>query len=323
MTLDPDPRWHPASHGESEEDVLVSRQIRSSYPQLGSVRARLAYSSVHEVIDVRAGDHRFALKVYRSGIRSERSLDWEIGLQRHLRDVGVPVPRLIEGRAGFVQPIELGGVTRQAVLSEWAPGAKPKPAVHTYRLLGALAARIHAGSDSYRPRWHRPGATYDSEVVRHLARLRPVLELTGRWRDAQALADSLDRFLRSHRLERGICHNDLTLDNIHIDGDQIHVFDFDSSSEHWRAWEGQGVYAAGAESSAPWWESWTAAYREVRPLPSGEELAVPWFHLMAHFENAAWRFGLTPTSVGPGPPAEELGPLVDSWRAWARERCHE
>ena len=39
----------------------------------------------------------------------------------------------------------------------------------------------------------------------------------------------------------GFCHGDLTLDNVHIDGDTITVFDFDYAAEHWRAWEPHGV----------------------------------------------------------------------------------
>ena len=153
-----------------------------------------------------------------------------------------------------------------------------------------------------------------------LALLQPALERISRWADAAGLGEVIRRFV-TDELERGICHNDLTLDNIHIDGDCIIVFDFDSAGEHWRASEPQGLYHSSVLTSGPWWTSWLAGYSKVRPMSEVDQRAVPYFVLMHQFENTAWKLGLTPTSVGEQLGEHELQERVDTWLDWSAMHC--
>jgi Ser/Thr protein kinase RdoA (MazF antagonist) len=212
-------------------------------------------------------------------------------------------------------------VPRIAVLSSWAPGRKPSASVPTYRLVGRAAAEMHAAAESFVSEWDRPARDLTTELHEQLALLRPALEQVGRWDAARSLGDRLEDYISSHPLERGICHNDLTLDNVHVDGDCITVFDLDSATEFWRAAEPQGVLHWAQLSGGPWWEAWQAGYAEVRTMAEHDLAAVPWFVLLFQFENTAWQLGLTPTSIGPLITLDDLGTLVDWWGGWAYVHC--
>lgn len=272
------------------------------------------------MVEVVAGGARYALKVYRPGVRSPDDVQWEVDLHRHLMSAGAPVARLQEGSAGFIETMQVGGVRRMAVLSHWAPGTKPPPTESTYRLLGTAASEIHAAVDDFGSSPPGRASTLRSEVDEQLALLRPALERIGRWDDAAGLGDVIRRFV-TDELARGICHNDLTLDNIHIDGDCILVFDFDSAGEHWRASEPQGLYHSSVLTSGPWWTSWLAGYSQVGSMSDVDQQAVPYFVLMHQFENTAWKLGLTPTSVGGQLGEHELQELVDEWLDWSAIHC--
>lgn len=317
-----DRRWLGATQVDAARESDLAREIAEHYPQLGRVAARHASSSVHDVVEVTADAGRFAVKLYRAGLRSPADVQWEVDLHRHLLAGGAPVARLISGVNGFVELLHVDGAARMAVLAEWAPGAKPNPGEPTFRLLGRAAAAIHAAADEFTSTLPRAPRTVQTEVRQHLARLRPLLEDVDRWDDAVAAANTVERAL-SRGLERGICHVDLTLDNVHVDGDTITVFDFDYAAEHWRAWEPHGVYALSVTTSAPWWDCWRAGYAEIRTMAEEDERAVPYFQLMAEFEHTAWRLGLTPTSVAPSLRPDDLRGIVDGWTQWAHTQCAE
>jgi Ser/Thr protein kinase RdoA (MazF antagonist) len=59
-------------------------------------------------------------------------------------------------------------------------------------------------------------------------RMRPALLEAGQWRTVAALGERLKRRLIELALDWGICHMDLTLDNVHV-AEGLMVFDFDSA----------------------------------------------------------------------------------------------
>jgi len=69
---------------------------------------------------------------------------------------------------------------------------------------------------------------YDAAVLidEQLQRMKAHLIEAGRWPQVNALADRLRHVVENPALDHGICHMDLTLDNVHRDGDTMTVFDF-------------------------------------------------------------------------------------------------
>jgi len=288
---------------------------------LEDVTCEPVHQFVNEVVAVSsAAGRRYALKLYREGLRSEAEIRWEVDLLGHLVAHGAPVVAPISGREGVVQHLEVGDAPRLAVLVEWAPGAKPQPNPATYRLLGRAAASIHAAADSFASDLPREAQTLEVLIDRPLRQLRPLLQRVGRWKAVEALAQRLGRHIAELPLDWGICHNDLTLDNVHRNGETLTVFDLDSAAPGWRAAEGQGVFSWSVRSRPELWRSWLAGYREVRDMDSVAEASAPWFAVVSELGNTAWKLGLTPTSVGPLMAIADLAAVADGWLAWEQQQ---
>ena len=312
---------NPTEPGAQLRNSALSEELERRFPRVGPMRARFVYSSVHDVAHVEAGDRSFALKLYRPGTRTTEDIAWEVDLHRHLSGNGAPVATLEAGLDGVIEHVILDGIERTVVLTAWAPGTKPQPSIHTYRMVGRAAAAIHNASDSFTSPHRRAPRTLETEIDLQLARLRAALEHVGRFHEVEALGRRAATVLARAAPQRGICHCDLTLDNVHIEKDTITVFDFDSAAEHWRAAEPQGVFHSAAMTKAPWWDAWRAGYAEVRDVAEQDESYVPWFVLIAQLENTAWKLGLTPTSVGALLQHDDLPLLVDAWMLWAATQC--
>lgn len=275
---------------------------------LGDVEVVALDTLVNDVHAVQAGAGRFALKLY----HDRRSIDdvrWEAALVAHLVDAGAPVAPTVAGTDGEVVR-RIGD--RIGVLSEWAPGVKPEPSRETYLLLGATAARIHEAADTFDA--SPPRVRYDTDLLidAPLQRMQGQLNVVGRWKAALALADRLKQRLAEERLTRGLCHIDLTLDNVHRDGDAMVAFDFDSAGECWRAFEPYGVLLF----SADYFRDWLEGYRSVRRFSKIDEAAVATFAIVGDLRVVAWKLGASDWS--PSPPLlslSELPGVVDGWLA--------
>ena len=298
----------------------LNRAVGAAY-RFASVRIEPVHAFVHDVVAVHADDRRYALKLYRPGLRTRAEVVEEAELAAHLARHGAPVRAPVAGTDGVVvREFELGGVARTAVLTPWAPGAKPPPSVAVYEALGEAAAMLHAAADGFsagRPGEARAEATIGSLVDEPLELMAVTLGRAGVSAAVARLADRVRGRLADPSLERGIVHHDLSLDNVHLDGDRIVVFDLDSARVGWRALEPSGVFAYSDAEGQPFWRAWLTGYRRVRPLAEVDEAAVPLFHLVASFENTAWKLGLTPTSVGPLMNPDQIGRVVEGWLAWA------
>ncbi len=266
---------------------------------------------VNDVVAVTAAEGEFALKLYQR-TRTLQAVQWEVDLLIHLHRRGTPVAQPVRGRNGYLQGFDLDGQQRVAVLFAWAPGAKPAPSHQTYRLLGEAAARIHCAADGFPPTPSREN--YDATVLvdDQLQRMRPLLLRAGRWRAARALGERMQQRLAEPSLDRGICHMDLTLDNVHV-AEDLTVFDFDSAGTCWRAVEPWGVL----RFSASYFRTWLAGYRTVRPFGSADEAAVAAFGIVADLPVVAWKLGVAESSRGtPLLAVRDLPAIVDGWLDW-------
>jgi Ser/Thr protein kinase RdoA (MazF antagonist) len=213
---------------------------------------------VNDVFAVTAEEGRFALKLYHQA-RTPAAVGWELDLVDHLYGGGAPVVRPVPGRTGRLQRLRVAGRERIGALFTWAAGSKPGPGPEVYRRLGAAAGRIHAAADGFAPSPHRE--TYDLALLidEQLDRMRPMLQGAGCWSATVALGERLRGRLADPALDHGICHMDLTLDNVHLAPDgALTVFDFDSAGPCWRAAEPWGVlrysapgFAAGSTATGP------------------------------------------------------------------------
>ncbi len=295
--------------------ALLKRQIEQHYPQLGTVEVTLAYSYVHEIFSVTTSDDvRYALKLYRVGVRTDNDLRWETSFHNYLFAAGAPVVELIAGIAGSFQFLDVEGIERFATLTRWAPGSEPRANVESFRLLGQAAARFHNASEGFVSDAHRDVVDLNEIIDRPLTMLKPMLRYCNRWEDVVHMAQDLRLRVVETQLDWGICHNDLGLRNVCVDGDQMLIFDLDGSTAGFRALEGVGAFEA---DDSRCWPAWLSGYREVRDFSSADERIVPTFALLAQFQRTAWKLGLTDISVGRLMAPDELPAVVEEWLEWA------
>jgi Ser/Thr protein kinase RdoA (MazF antagonist) len=237
----------------------------------GCVLLRSLVNDVYRV-DTAEGPH--ALKLYRAGHRTVDEVAWEVALAGALGGAVTPGVPLSDGRgAGVAETAE--GV-RPYALWQWAPGGPPQAPFDDdlYRRYGRAAAGFHAACD----RVDLPPRRFD--VMDALGwPLDQVLERVGDGDRAliTALVAEATARLGGMTLDAGICHGDVSLDNLHVDGDRIVFYDLDRAGNGWRATDLTGV------ASTPHWPAFLEGYRAVRDF--GDEAAIPWLGIVDRIGN--------------------------------------
>jgi Ser/Thr protein kinase RdoA (MazF antagonist) len=79
-------------------------------------------------------------------------------------------------------------------------------------------------------------------------------------------------------LDWGVCHGDLTFDNLHVTTrDEFVWYDFDSGGLGWRAIDLQG-WAFDRPEWTDHWQAFLDGYRESRPISENDIAAAPYLN---------------------------------------------
>jgi Ser/Thr protein kinase RdoA (MazF antagonist) len=239
----------------------------------------LLRSLVNDVYRLDTPSGPLALKLYRTGYASA---GWEVALAARIgAGVAQGVPLEDGHPAGVVQAAE---GPRAFTLWEWVPGDKPaKPRTdELYRRFGVATAEFHAASDGFAGPAEVDPLTLLDDV---LARVGPAdRQLITR------LAAEAER--RTSGLETGICHGDVTLDNVHVVGERIVFFDLD------RAAVGRRAADLAPVAATPFWPAFVAGYRSVRPFDEAEEAALPWLDVLMRIDYLHFHLYAKPAMRG-------------------------
>lgn len=233
----------------------------------------LLRSLVNDVYRVDTADGPRVLKVYRAGGHSAGDVTWELNLAAALNAAAEGGPLVAPG-IGDAGVLEAPEGIRPYALWGWAPGERPRPPFDDalFRRFGAAAARFHAAADTAEV--GRRAFAVEEALGRPYAELLPVLAAD----DRTAVAGLIDRVvehLDGLDLPRGVCHGDLSLDNLHLDGDRVIFYDLD------RAGWGRRAADLTGPASTEHWPAFRAGYRSVRPLGDAEIEALPWLEAVA------------------------------------------
>lgn len=271
---------------------------------------------VNDIFAITTPSEKFALKLYHFPYRTIKEVQWEIDLLIHLLKNGAPVSKPILGQNGYLNIFEVNGQNRVGVLFEWADGDKPQPSISTYTLLGKAAAQIHHAADTFASPLGREGYDINLLIDEQLQLMKKPLKDSGQFDRVSQLSERLKKYVERQNLDQGICHMDLTLDNIHRQDDVLTIFDFDSAGKSWRAIEPYGVLLRSRESL----NAWLDGYRSIRTFNKANEDAVSAFAIIGEIRNITWELGLANSSRGkPLLTTEELPDVVDSWFKWEEE----
>ena len=265
----------------------------------------------NDVVQIITERGHYALKLYTVTTRDE--VQWEIDLILHLLRHDVPVVRPVPGKTEYLNTFKVNGEERIGVLFEWAVGEKPEDSRNTYTLIGKAAAQIHQAADTFSS--SLPHTKYDAaySIDEQLERMRPMLTEIGQLQRMTDLTDRLRKIISNPALDYGVCHMDLKPDNIHIDGDKLTVFDFNSSGESWRAIEPYRVL----KLSDDYFQAWLEGYRSIRSFSEADEKTVAAFVIIGDIRSVVWDLGLAISSRGkPLLQADELPRIIDEWLEW-------
>ncbi len=307
------PSLRSTTHQKGRQ-INLEQQIENHFG-LSSVIYQHLNTPTNDVLAVTTPTGRFALKLYHLQ-RTPAEVQWEVDLTVHLMRNDAPVAKLVRGKHGYVETLRVDGRDRVAVLFEWVPGEKPIPEPRTYTLLGKAAAHIHQAADTFTSSFLRESYDATTLIDEQLRRMNKHLLEAKRWKQAVALGERLKQAITHPALDRGICHMDLTLDNVHRHGESMTVFDFDSAGACWRAIEPHYVL----RSSKEFFEAWMHGYRSVRPFNRHNKQAVAAFCIIGNLQVVAWDLGVARSSRGkPVLGIADLPSVVDTWLDWERE----
>lgn len=271
---------------------------------------------VNDIFEVTASEGKFALKLYHTPYRTVEEVQWELELLLHLAACNVPIAKPVKGNNGYIQTFSINGQNRIGLLFEWASGEKPKPSVSTYTTVGKAAAQIHQASDTFTSSRNREHYNLQLLIDEQLQRMEHQLKEAKQWEKMIQLSERLKKHVKAQTLDQGICHMDLTLDNIHIKEDLITVFDFDSAGKSWRAIEPYGVL----QFSKEYFNAWLRGYRSVRAFTKSNESAVSAFVVIGEIRNVTWKLGLANSSRGkPLITSSDLPDIIKNWLCWEEQ----
>lgn len=149
--------------------------------------------------------------------------------------------------------------------------------------------------------------------------MKSPLEESGQWQRVFDLTERLRPITTNPALDWGVCHMDLTLDNVHRSGDKLTVFDLDSAGESWRAVEPWGV----KKFSEDYFQAWLKGYRSVREFNEDNEKAVAAFSIIEDIRIVVWKLGYARSSRGnPLLQTADLPRVVDEWLAWEQAKIN-
>ncbi|HSH31220.1 MAG TPA: phosphotransferase [Candidatus Saccharimonadales bacterium] len=297
----------------------VTKQLKDCYG-LDNPVCRNLNTLVNYAIEVTSPTDHFALKIYNPASRIAAGVQWEVALTLHLIKNGAPVAKPVAGKNNsYLQDFVIDGRSHSTVLFEWAAGEKPKPELSTYVLLGKAAARIHNAADTFTSELLREKYDTHELIDDQLERMKAPLKESGQRKRVFDLTERMREIITNPNLNYGIIHNDLTLDNVHRNGDTLTVFDLDSAGESWRAVEPWGVLKASEER----FKAWLEGYRSVREFSQDDEKAVAAFAIVEDIRNVVWKLGFAKSSRGkPLLQTADLPKVVDEWLEWEREKVN-
>ena len=261
-------------------------------------------------LDTDAGE-TYVLRIHRPGYHTLAELNseqqWTAALKR--AGIGVPLPRLTRDGHGYATvPVPGSTETRHVGIVEWFEGVTlssimaqapdmPTLALH-FGQLGRIAARIHNQAVSWQVPEDFRRHVFDADGLMGAATLLgpfwvlPELKVAERDHILNARR-VIHRTLSDYGKEEGtysLIHADLHPHNLLVNGDQLHVIDFDDSGFGWHQYE--IAVALDAYRKPPHFEvardALIAGYRSERTLSDAAIELLPMFLLIRSLALLGW-----------------------------------
>ena len=264
---------------------------------------------VFRVIDIH--ERPYVLRVHRPGYHTLDELKAEHIFTEALHEADIQVPRPVQTRAGdayVTMPLPNDAETRHIGMYHWVEGRilseylKEKdhdPALVKlwYGRAGALMARMHRVAETFSPPASFTRHALDADGMMGEA------PFWGRFWDNAQLSSTEARYLEGLRNKilsilqslptdsttYGMIHADLHSNNFLINGDKLHVIDFDDSAFGWYQFDIAVALASPVhDEKAIDWDVMFEAYQKERPVPDTFFDNVPLFKLVRTLNSIGW-----------------------------------
>jgi Ser/Thr protein kinase RdoA (MazF antagonist) len=293
------------------DNELIARLARAALERFGidpgaSVTLiNVSENHTYRVADPATGE-RYALRVHRPGYRTVGQIESELDWVSALRDGGVAQTpaSLTAGDGSRVVSASAPGVqARNVVVFEWLDGDEVDldsgdAATGQFEILGSISARMHQHVRGWkppvgfiRPRWDyefsigprghwgawQDGLGLGAEERRQLERLDATIAAR-----LDSYGQGQDRF--------GLIHADLRLANLLIDGDDVHVIDFDDCGFSWFMYDfATAVSFMEDHPRVPELrDAWVRGYRSVAEVGADDEAELQTFVMLRRLLLVAW-----------------------------------
>lgn len=306
-----------------------STRTLPAYFDLPPVRdVSLIRAYTNDVYLVETTEARYVLKVYGRDWRHDSEIRFEAELLDHVATRGILAARAVRGRDGeALQHVVIDGAQRQAVLFEFAAGRQPEPPFppELYEQEGRAVAALHRATDDFQTTHQRRPLDLATLIDGPLALVASLDVDSEIWRAILDFGQDVRRSLETlvaNGLDWGICHGDLTFDNLHITDDgEFAWYDFDSGGYGWRAIDCQG-WSALDDQWRPHGQAFLDGYREVRPLGENDIAAAPYLAVAQEIWSLQIDLERRILAKGEAAVRDFLTERADRFAAW-RQRLYE
>jgi Ser/Thr protein kinase RdoA (MazF antagonist) len=185
---------------------------------------------------------KYIYRVYRHNWRSESDILFELDAINWLKDEGIYVSTPVKTMEGNrIVSIQSPEGNRYGVLFTYTPGDRPEITEENCHILGKALAELHQKSSSFISSNQR---SFELDINHLLAEpaslITPLLERHLKTEQVQSfyeMVTNLEIKLRERKLEYGFCHGDFHNFNMHLNNQQLEVFDFDCCGFGYRAYD--------------------------------------------------------------------------------------
>ena len=292
----------------SDLEQLAEQALRQW--DLGTASAAKVSQSENIVfrIDAAAG-RRYVLRMHRPGYHSYQSLVSEQLWTSALRKAGidVPVPRSTR-RGDPYGLIEVAGEPRHVGVLEWVDGATMETLVaasedveqraRQFSTLGELLASLHDQASSWSPPAGFSRHALDAEGLMGEAPFwGPFWAASALTADQRrhfaALRQELYEILRKLPADSScysLIHADLHPGNVVVNGDRLHIIDFDDAAFGWHVYDIAVALKNYQDDPAfpAYQEALTRGYRRRRAIDDESLMLIPLFLLIRALNSIGW-----------------------------------
>jgi len=261
-------------------------QFIASHYGFENATCKLLRTGMNHLYLVTTGTEQYVFRVYTVDWRTRLDIEEELRLLNHIKANGISVSYPIaDAHGNYIQELEAPEGLRYGVLFSFAPGKKdPRFTAELSRLIGVTMARLHNVTEGFLLQ----RVSYNEETL-----LDRSFEMTsdffGTASPEMKFVKGVTDLLRSEyrnadiaQLPVGAVHMDIWFDNMHLDGNEITLFDFDFCGNGWLVHDVayfiyQLCFTNPVETDyIAKRDAFLEGYESVRPLSTEEKRMIPY-----------------------------------------------